>query len=224
MASDMLQQIAFGAYYLAFVVNVVVSSRSLDASSFHALGWNCGSHRARLATLPRMAWTRTLTSKLYLPRNFYGTSAPRSRVMVGAQHPGPPDRHPLSPEGHLASNALMSLLREGGQWDEIDDQAFERTRESGVPGDTARDSSKVHADGSYRLKGEIGWDDGASAKTGPRMVISKESDPELEQGMAPRVLENWQTPFAVPMTDELPKQLRIMVQREVEHDGALSGQ
>ena len=38
MASDMLQQIAFGAYYLAFVVNVVVSSRSLNASSFTPLG------------------------------------------------------------------------------------------------------------------------------------------------------------------------------------------
>lgn len=38
--------------------------------------------------------------------------------MVGASGGGD---QVLSPPNPLASNALMSLLREGGQWDEVDD-------------------------------------------------------------------------------------------------------
>lgn len=34
--------------------------------------------------------------------------------------------HHNSPNHHLASNALMSLLREGGQWDEIDDEILRK--------------------------------------------------------------------------------------------------
>ncbi|EIW71285.1 hypothetical protein TREMEDRAFT_67671 [Tremella mesenterica DSM 1558] len=49
---------------------------------------------------------------LYLPRN-WSSAARDPQVMVGRQMHAGPD--------HQASNALMSLLREGGQWDELDD-------------------------------------------------------------------------------------------------------
>jgi hypothetical protein len=217
----MMQQIAFGAYYLAFMVNVVVSR------------WRAGLHRIPCARLllrrPLNAVTslpchRPANRQLYLPRNSYGVTAPRSRVMVGAQHLSPPNRHQLSPGGHLASNALMSLLREGGQWDEIDDQAFERTPGHSTPRTTVRGASKLYADRSYRLKSDQAWDDdGASGTTQPPIVVHKESDPELGEKTAPKALKNWQSPFEVPTMDELPTQLKIMVQREVEHDGELGG-
>ena len=44
-----------------------------------------------------------------------------NKVMV-AQHPA------VSPDNHLASNALMSLLREGGQWDDVDDDLIKRNK------------------------------------------------------------------------------------------------
>ena len=61
-------------------------------------------------------------AQLYLPRNWSGMSNP-NRIMVAG---GGGDQ--LSPPNHLASNALISLLREGGQWDDVDDAVVKNVR------------------------------------------------------------------------------------------------
>jgi hypothetical protein len=60
--------------------------------------------------------------QLYLPRKYSSTSR-RAQVMVG-RNAAAPNANPM----HAASgNALMSLLREGGQWDADDDLRAGRT-------------------------------------------------------------------------------------------------
>ena len=58
---------------------------------------------------------------LYLPRNY--STLPREQVMVGQQGPQRPPMNQLA-SGH----ALMSLLREGGQWDDEDDARARMTQ------------------------------------------------------------------------------------------------
>lgn len=62
--------------------------------------------------LPVMMHAKLTSVQLYLPRT-YSASPGDLHVMVGGANRGGDD---------AVSNALMSLLREGGQWDEGDDK------------------------------------------------------------------------------------------------------
>ena len=96
--ADLLQQIAYGAYFLASIVSVTVC----------------------IPFFPLLIGSAHLTrAQLYLPRNWSSHQAKDpGQLMVG--------RSPV--EAELASNALMSILRDGGQWDIEDDLSVGRTR------------------------------------------------------------------------------------------------
>ena len=87
-------------------------------------------------------------SQLYLPRNWSSTANPGGNVMVGRREGRGADE--------VASNALMSLLREGGRWDEIDD---------------ARVDKSTKAFEEYCHKGN--WDQSEPSLQAPRAVSTK---------------------------------------------------
>nr|XP_019047200.1 hypothetical protein I302_03807 [Kwoniella bestiolae CBS 10118]OCF26130.1 hypothetical protein I302_03807 [Kwoniella bestiolae CBS 10118] len=78
---------------------------------------------------------------VYLPRD-YNTSPHRQQVMVA--QPSTPFRYPASPD-RRTSQTLMSLLREGGQWDEDDDLgiALAKGDDSPVTWDGETDGRKI---------------------------------------------------------------------------------
>nr|XP_019008507.1 uncharacterized protein I206_07066 [Kwoniella pini CBS 10737]OCF47288.1 hypothetical protein I206_07066 [Kwoniella pini CBS 10737] len=64
---------------------------------------------------------------VYLPRDYNPTSQPCQNVMVGQPPLQSPFAYPVSP-GQRTSHTLMSLLREGGQWDGDDDLRIALTK------------------------------------------------------------------------------------------------
>nr|KIR84257.1 hypothetical protein I308_05268 [Cryptococcus tetragattii IND107] len=131
---------------------------------------------------------------LYLPRNWYPEGSQRNNIMVGAPRNALNNDHV-----QLASGvALMSLLREGGQWD-TDDM---RTKE---------------------LQGEIPYNLNDPKMYSPEEPLtSKEMDWELEResGLGvPNVLENFTSPIAIPVKENsMPTEIRIRVEQEVHQD------
>jgi hypothetical protein len=67
-----------------------------------------------------------LIHQLYLPRT-YSSGVADGRVMVGNQVARGGD--------DAASNALMSLLREGGQWDDADDKRIKGSQVDDLKGE-----------------------------------------------------------------------------------------
>ncbi|KGB79172.2 hypothetical protein CNBG_5010 [Cryptococcus deuterogattii R265] len=131
---------------------------------------------------------------LYLPRNWSPEGSQRNNIMVGAPRNALNNDH-----AQLASGvALMSLLREGGQWD--------------TDGMRTKD-----------LQGEIPYN-----LNDPRMysseepLTSKEMNWELERDSGlgvPNVLENFTSPIAIPVKENnMPTEIRIRVEQEVHED------
>ncbi|KIR70419.1 hypothetical protein I310_05665 [Cryptococcus deuterogattii CA1014] len=128
---------------------------------------------------------------LYLPRNWSPEGSQRNNIMVGAPRNALNNDH-----AQLASGvALMSLLREGGQWD--------------TDGMRTKD-----------LQGEIPYN-----LNDPRMysseepLTSKEMNWELERDSGlgvPNVLENFTSPIAIPVKENnMPTEIRIRVEQEL---------
>ncbi|RXK34815.1 hypothetical protein M231_07933 [Tremella mesenterica] len=123
---------------------------------------------------------------LYLPRN-WSSAARDPQVMVGRQMHAGPD--------HQASNALMSLLREGGQWDELDDMRAGLTN----PG------------GPMRLSNQAGekWGDDDGKDTW-----------DLERADRITALENFTSPLNIRLNEPqpMPSEIRIHIEREVHQE------
>ncbi|KAE8542188.1 hypothetical protein D1P53_001673 [Cryptococcus gattii VGV] len=131
---------------------------------------------------------------LYLPRNWSPEGSQRNNIMVGAPRNALNNDH-----AQLASGvALMSLLREGGQWDTDDI----RTKE---------------------LQGEIPYNLNDPKMYSPEEPLtSKEMNWELERDSGlgvPNVLENFTSPIAIPVKENnMPTEIRIRVEQEVHED------
>nr|XP_018262112.1 uncharacterized protein I303_05127 [Kwoniella dejecticola CBS 10117]OBR84270.1 hypothetical protein I303_05127 [Kwoniella dejecticola CBS 10117] len=146
-----------------------------------------------------------ISTLLYLPRNWTPEGETRRhQIMVGD-----PNAHRSGARGLEAANlasgiALMSLLREGGQWDH-DDDLRGNNRISNVPLRQNDQNMPFHMGAS---SAEEEWKTNQLRKQG-----SWESEPS-DLGM-PMALENFTSPIAV-QTDEasLPSEIRIRVDQE----------
>ncbi|WRT64787.1 uncharacterized protein IL334_001721 [Kwoniella shivajii] len=116
---------------------------------------------------------------VYLPRSYSSTPAGQ-QVMVGQQQqeqglPVPSHQNSMEAGNAIdrrASQTLMSLLREGGQWDKDDDLRIALSKKG--------DDSP--------LRNEVNWDEETAI------------NPSMDQKKLRRltVLQNWRTPFSVP--------------------------
>ncbi|WVQ73350.1 hypothetical protein IAR50_002918 [Cryptococcus sp. DSM 104548] len=129
---------------------------------------------------------------LYLPRSWAPPGTQHSNVMVGrtAQQPG---HHQIA-----SGVALMSLLREGGQWD---GEAM-RSKTLAPPSPYNLDNPKLYGSQDQLTARDSDWD------------LKRESGPEI-----PSVLENFTSPIAVQIKEShVPADLRIHVKHEVHED------
>lgn len=142
--------------------------------------------------------------KLYLPRT-YSAAPGEANVMVGRAD----TRH----GDDIVSNALMSLLREGGQWDEIDDKrngtgsSFKRHETLEEPWSPApRRNSAVR----HPLLAAFGRADHAPAR--------KLHDSFWSVFHETYDLSQSDVLAVAPQTSEIPTEIRIHVKQEVvEH-------
>ncbi|WWC59274.1 uncharacterized protein I303_101824 [Kwoniella dejecticola CBS 10117] len=118
---------------------------------------------------------------VYLPRDYNTTPHPCQNVMVGRPPPRSPFGYTSPSPNQRRSHTLMSLLREGGQWDEDDDLRLALSKGAARSPDS--DSDKGVNFGS-------GVDD-----AGPDEV---EVDGRRIRRLTP--LQNWTTPFGMLST------------------------
>jgi len=140
-----------------------------------------------------------ISTVVYLPRNYYNPPHQPGQVMVGGGH--------YTGRGGEASNALMTLLREGGQWDEGDDIRAGRTK------------SATNAFDGWTGNGEAPAALPELAEM-PEDASSKASAWDSERGMPmPRIreIQNFTSPLMIELNQEtVPHELRIHVQHEQE--------
>ncbi|WVN89877.1 uncharacterized protein L203_105107 [Cryptococcus depauperatus CBS 7841] len=130
---------------------------------------------------------------LYLPRNWSPEGSQRVGVMVAGGAVHSPDH------AQLASGvALMSLLREGGQWD---DDIVHPKGMNDMPYNL--NNHRMYSSEDPFTKDEVDW----------------ESKRESSRGI-PSVLENFTSPIAVPTKeDSIPTEIRIRVEQEIHQEG-----
>ncbi|WVQ84977.1 hypothetical protein IAT38_007141 [Cryptococcus sp. DSM 104549] len=136
---------------------------------------------------------------LLIPRD-WSPPTERNHIMVG--HRAAP--HQRAQAAQLASGvALMSLLREGGQWDDDDDLRAHKT---------------LTGDQPFSLGDPKLWE-GAPPLPSPG---GKEEDWESERNSGlgvPMALENFTSPIAVQVKENnMPTEIRIRVEQEVHQD------
>ncbi|OCF58835.1 hypothetical protein L486_03325 [Kwoniella mangroviensis CBS 10435] len=119
-------------------------------------------------------FAKIISVMVYLPRDC-NTSAHPQRIMVGQPPAQSPFKYPASPNKHRTSQTLMSLLREGGQWDEDDDLRIALAKGDGSPGELGYHTPWAKGDNN-----ELGVD----------------QDGRKIMRLTP--LQNWTTPFGIP--------------------------
>ncbi|KAK8858815.1 hypothetical protein IAR55_003045 [Kwoniella newhampshirensis] len=143
-----------------------------------------------------------ISTYLYLPRNWSPEKIDRNLIMVGGQARAGGAVHPAIAQA-ASGVALMSLLREGGQWDGDDDVIGHKSNRNERP---------------FNMYELHKWDDKSSS--------IKESgwDSERNSGVnnMPSALEHFVSPFDVQTRDNAaPTELRVHVEHEVRLDVAL---
>ncbi|WRT68027.1 uncharacterized protein IL334_005002 [Kwoniella shivajii] len=136
---------------------------------------------------------------LYQPRNWTPESEIRQhRIMVGDNNE---PRAGINRPQLASGVALMSLLREGGQWDGDDDLIGEN-----INGNTNK---------GYQLKstGSNQWKEERSHVKSD----SWESGPSSELGI-PMALENFTSPISVPIDSSMPREIKIHMAQELHRD------
>ncbi|OXC69956.1 hypothetical protein AYX13_01298 [Cryptococcus neoformans] len=180
--------------------------RFLYSSGMVVLGIDGLSTRQLIATTPLASdlmsqmlfgsffFMLIISIMLYLPRNWSPEGNQRNNIMVGAPRNAINNDH-----AQLASGvALMSLLREGGQWD--NDEMH------------IKDTQGEHP---YNLNDP-------NMYSSEELPTSKEMNCELKRDSGlgvPNVLENFTSPIAVQVKENnMPTEIRIRVEQEVHED------
>ncbi|OCF37285.1 hypothetical protein I316_01194 [Kwoniella heveanensis BCC8398] len=148
---------------------------------------------------------------LYLPRSWTPDSEQRIMVAGGRGNRGVsigvgvgvPDGQIVGGAQLASGVALMSLLREGGQWDGDDDLR------------AARSGTGAMGMEQYNLASPDLWKNESG-------ILKKESDVDSERGShlgPPVALENFTSPIAVPVAaSPRPAEIRIHIAQEVHQD------
>ncbi|WVQ96324.1 hypothetical protein IAU59_003428 [Kwoniella sp. CBS 9459] len=162
---------------------------------------------------------------LYLPRSWTPDSEQRVMVAGGRGNRGVSAGVADVPDGQLVGGAqlasgvaLMSLLREGGQWDGDDDL---RAIKSYGPGHSHGNGTPVMRPGmgmeQYNLASPDMWKSESEVQ-----LHKKESDIDSEREShlgPPLALENFTSPLAVPLFESpRPAEIRIHIAQEVHQD------
>ncbi|WWC88417.1 uncharacterized protein L201_003328 [Kwoniella dendrophila CBS 6074] len=162
-----------------------------------------------------------ISTILYLPRNWAPENGPRkNRVMVNQPNQEQRAVREEGFDGFEGSNiatgiALMSLLREGGQWDNDDDLRHDR-RVSRIDenGDNESSRTTVHHESTQNLVDDK--DNHTWSKNSLKKQPSWESA-ATELGLGtPLALENFTSPISVHSAETAsPTEIKIRVDRQV---------
>ncbi|WWC70997.1 uncharacterized protein I206_104950 [Kwoniella pini CBS 10737] len=146
-----------------------------------------------------------ISTLLYVPRNWTPESElHRNRIMVGDPKARMIDGQGLEPANLASGIALMSLLREGGQWDNDDDLRGNH-RVSNI------DLKKDDQHAPFHLEVPDAQDEWRNHQL--HRQGSWDSDPSY-LGM-PMALENFTSPIAVQKDEApLPSEIRIRIEQE----------
>ncbi|WWD18707.1 hypothetical protein CI109_103161 [Kwoniella shandongensis] len=144
-----------------------------------------------------------ISNFLYLPRNWSPEKESRNFVMVGNGQGVPGGGVKPGAANQIVSGvALMSLLREAGQWDHDYDDVIEIC-----------DKTVTRDDAPFTPSEARTWDDESTAPAGDDSDINSLN--ELTLGV-PTALENFMSPFDVRIADTtVPSEIKIHVEHEV---------